>query len=401
MIVLLYTQDVSEASAAAARDALLTTYGGGLAITVVAEAEAVYWPCDPSWDDLLLVLYGDNGFTSSAKDFLARESSVGSRRRSCLPVACGNRTVPPDPLQDLKAMTLDLSRLCRRVGAIMGMSLRNRDQIIFVSYRSVDGKELAVQIDDYLKSEGYETWRDEARDVFDGEGNILPGEEVQDVIEKNLSRADLILLIDTPCAVESDWIKLEVDTANGLLIPVLPVFFHNGSEAKRVSRFRSLASLHRGYSIPAENHPIPALHLEGILQEIENFLSEIYRRKLRVPVLVEKEFTSRGYEWSVRDNFIYQAIQKNFGTLRTRVYSHCSRFEGIFDPALSAFAKHLMNASPNANYALYVYDGMVIPQSQIKEVMFAARIEEETSIIILHTQEVAALLHSNFKSLRV
>ena len=115
---------------------------------------------------------------------------------------------------------------------------------IFISYRTADGSAIAVQLYDHLSSLGYLPWRDEARE-FDGEPQILPGSPVQQAIDDALSKANLVMLIDTPSAPHSPWIKHEVDTANSLLLPILPICFRDANDPKKGPRFRSLLDLQR------------------------------------------------------------------------------------------------------------------------------------------------------------
>jgi hypothetical protein len=401
MIVIIHSDDVAEDVAKTVRDNLQAEYHDRLDIAIFSECDVLTWPKDPAWDDLIILLFGSAELLEGTKQFLSKEIRFENRERPVLPISCGVRQIPPAPLDCFKALPLDFPRIKRRTGAILGMCLRNRDQTIFISYRASDGTRLAVQLESFLKSKGYQIWRDEARDDYDGEGFIPGGRDVQEVIEERLGKADLILLIDTPQSADSKWIKLEIDLANGLLIPVVPILLRPVGERLIISRFRSLATLQRGCSFEDNGMGLSDSQLESILEEIEGFLAEIFRRKLRVPYLVATEFTGSGYDWNERDNLIYESLKSHKGNLRTRVYSHCSHFEGIFDPALASFVKHLKATMPAANYALYIYDGALISDAQIEDIRFQSRLEDDTSVIILHNQEIAALLHTNFSSLKL
>lgn len=394
MILIFFAKDVPRGQAEELAESLQAQYKSQLNIGIAGENEISDWPNDRAWDDMIVALYNNDDFSPSASAFLQKEVFTPNRDRPVLPISIGCRHVPPAPLERFKSMSFDLVRNARRIGAMLGMSIRTRDQKLFVSYRMADGVKIAEQIGGFLEANGYKVWRDEAKDDYDQQGAIPPGEDVQKVIEKHLEAADLIVLLDTPEASSSKWIRLEVNTANGLLIPVLPVVIHNPEERVVVSRFRSLASLQRGLNFETTCQILTDEQLESFLNEIESFLGEMYRRKLRVPYLLQTEFVGRGYTWLVRDHIIYEA--KNTGRVTNRVYSHCSHFEGIFDPALGAFVKHLEGMTPAANYKLYVYDGRVISLEEIQEIQRQARIEEENSIIILHNQEIAALLNTNF-----
>ena len=396
------------AEAQSIRDALEAAYQGQLPISLVVADNARAWPAESSWDDLLIVPFGDEPLPLASREFLARESSTDAGGRPVLPVALSPaHPAPPEPIQHLKALPWDdtaggpSGRLARRVGAMLGLGLRSRDQTIFISYRSADGTTAAMQIERFLEDNGYRVWRDEARDEFHDETSIPPGQDVQKIIEENLVRANLLLLLDTPQASASRWIKLEVDLANGELIPVLPLLFIRPGERQRTSRFRSLATLQRGCELRAEADglvpPLSDDELARVLAEAEDYLADIFRRNLRVPFLVEREFTNRGFQWSNRDHFIYEALRRRRGMLiDTRVFSHCSHFEGIYDPALTALVKHFSNVEPRANYAFYIYDGQLIPRPQIEEIRAAARLDDSTAVVVLHHQELATVLQEGF-----
>jgi hypothetical protein len=406
MIVILHHENTA-AIGTEVKIALAGAYENQLDIRCLGSDQATAWPAESSWDDLLIVLFDTDKFEGPEVEFLAREA----RSRPVLPVALSStHKGPPKPLDGIKALGWydkshdPMSKLLNRVGSLVGLKLRSRDQSVFVSYRASDGTFLAEQVETLLKEHGYRVWRDESRDEFDDEAKILAGEDVQGTIDKNLLSASALVLLDTPQAPSSRWIKIEVDRANGQFIPVFPVLVLAPNERCRVSRFRSLTTLQSGCDFRLAND-ISSFELsppdrEKILAELENYLCTIFRRRLRVPFLVEKEFTSRGYEWTNRDQFVYEALRRSNGQLRTRVFSHCSYFEGIYDPALLAFVQHLEATKPRSNYSLYVYDGTLIPETQIEDIRRSARLEEATDIIILHHEEVKNLLNSNFQRLR-
>ena len=91
---------------------------------------------------------------------------------------------------------------------------------------------------------GHRPFLDEAKEL-DGYTTIFPGSPVQKQIDEALGDANLVLLIDTPDAPASPWIKHEVDTADALLLPILPVCLREPSDPRHGPRFRSLVALQR------------------------------------------------------------------------------------------------------------------------------------------------------------
>jgi hypothetical protein len=407
MIVILYETGV-EKTARTIQEMLEESYRDQVHIQLLQAESTLGWPREPSWDDLMIVPFEKEPFCSKSREFL--QSVLRGRNGSLptIPVALSSEhPTPPDPIAHIKALPLynhhrdSFDPLLRRAGALLGLTLRAREQVIFISYRASDGTILAEQLEDFLRCSGYRVWRDESRDEFDGETSILPGVDVQRAIQDNLSRANLVLLLDTPHAVESRWIKLEVDFANGELIPIFPVLILAPGERYRTSRFRSLATLQRGCEFAASPQSSYAslenAELDQILNEVETYLRDIFQRKLRLPFQVEREFVKHGYTWSKRDQFIYEALRSQNRVLRMRIFSHCSYFDGIYDPALLAFVRHLETARPRANFALYIYDGAPIPSPQLEDIRRKANLDQSTDILTLSHGEIATF-HSNFRN---
>ena len=109
---------------------------------------------------------------------------------------------------------------------------------------------------------------DEAKEI-DGEPSILPGSPVQKQIDEALEKANLVLLIDTPSAPASPWIKHEVDTADALLLPILPLCFRDKDDRKVGPRFPSLLALQRWVPIQrpdaTDNPPLSIKQLDQIV----------------------------------------------------------------------------------------------------------------------------------------
>lgn len=282
---------------------------------------------------------------------------------------------------------------------MLGLRMQGRDTKIFISYRASDGTAIANQLYDHLEALGHRPFLDEAKEL-DGETKILPGTPVQKQIDDALSNANLVLLIDTPAAPASPWMKHEVDAANALLLPILPICLRDPGDSRRGPRFRSLVALQRWIPIqlpPVTNVlPLSAHQLEQIVGEAEKYLCEIFRRKCRVPFLVKKEFISHGFAWKVLDERLLMFESSKIQSLRlqTKVLSHCSLFDQIYEPAITRFIDFL-NSTGRGNYSLFIYDGELLPSPQLQELVES----QPKDVIILHHQELAALIDSNFTTL--
>jgi hypothetical protein len=250
-----------------------------------------------------------------------------------------------------------------------------------------------------LAALGHRPFLDEAKEL-DGETKILPGSPVQKQIDEALGNANLVLLIDTPSAPASTWIKHEVDTADGLLLPILPLCFRDADDRKPGPRFRSLVALQRWVQFvrPADgvNPPLTPSQLDKMVEEAERYLCEIFRRKCRVPFLVEKEFVSHGFAWKVLDQrlLMFESSKSHNVRLHTKVMSHCSLFDQIYTPAVKRFCEFLTSTG-RGNYSLFIYDGELLAEPQLRDIVES----QPEDIIILHHQELAALIDSNFTKL--
>lgn len=405
MIVILSEHDDLEIAHTISRN-LQGAYPNHLEAFPLAIGEDLRWPADEhSWDDVLIVLFRGQDFPDSGTRFISNynETRIGA---NVLPIALrGNNLIPPKPIDGIKALhhngqvqdLLDLVVL--RVGAILGLRLRRRESNVFISYRSTDGRRVAEQLHNYLRDNGFRPWLDEARDEFDNEQNIPSGSNVQKIIEDNLNRADLVLLIDTPQARYSRWIRLEIDTANAHLIPILPVCCKAKGDNRRGPRFSSLRALQRWIDLEVDlGNSIEETRMAEIMKEMEIYLRDIYGRRLRIPQLVRSQFVSHGFDWTDEDQRrrIYMSSKRIGSRLRQMVISHCSVLDDVYPPSVRSFV-NVCAGHPHHHHSLFIYDGEIIPDGEIEEICKMEGISSCYNLIILHHQEVPVLLESDFR----
>jgi len=405
MIVILHATS-QRATAEQIRRDLDAAFKNAVPITFADASSPGNWPADVSWDDLLVIVYDGTAFPDAGNKYIQDYLDARNGKGRLLPVALDphNRR-PPQAASSIKALEFDAAaagadgRLVKRTGAILGLRLQQRDTKIFISYRATDGIEIARQIESHLVGLGYPVWRDEAKEL-DGETKILPGSPVQSEIDTALDNASVVLLLDTPQAPHSPWIKHEVDTANSQLLPILPLCFRPSTDTKKGPRFRSLLDLQRWvplpFNAPLATPPLTDLELDLIVSEMEAYVCEIFRRKCRVPFLVEQAFVSRSYTWSILDArlLMCESVKNHSMRLSTKVLSHCSIFEQVHGPAMQVFSEFLTRTG-RPNHALYIYDGEeLIPEPELEEIIKSSPSGNE--MVILHHQELAALIESNF-----
>lgn len=404
MIVILHPLP-SQMIAEATRTDLLAAFVGHVEVVQVSAESAAAWPGSSlAWDDLLIVIFDASPFPDAGIRFISEYQNQRGEDAMVLPVAIDPASQkPPKPAQGIKALLYDTTasgergRLANRTGGMLGLRVQGRNTKIFVSYRGVDGSEIAEQVNSHLRTLGHHTFLDQAKE-FDGEPTILPGNTVQKEIDDALDTANLILLIDTPRAPESPWIKHEIDTADGLLLPILPICFRDSTDPKKGTRFRELLALQRWVMLPtppAGPAPLSSAQLDQIVDEAETYLCEIFRRKCRVPFIVREEFVSRGFAWAVlNQKLLMFTSSKTGGRLTTKILNHCSIFDEIYEPAIRRFHGFLREAG-YVNHSLFIYDGELLPNHEVLELAK----ESPDSVVILHHQELAALIDSHFTML--
>jgi hypothetical protein len=96
--------------------------------------------------------------------------------------------------------------------------LQFTDMQVFISHSSKDTR-LAKQLADRLAQAGFEAWLPETK--------IFPGDNWASAIGNALEDSDLMVVLVTPQAFQSDWLKAEVQyafTADHFKGRILPVF---------------------------------------------------------------------------------------------------------------------------------------------------------------------------------
>jgi hypothetical protein len=89
----------------------------------------------------------------------------------------------------------------------LGLEPFRRDCRLFISYRRSDGCDAAHAIYRHFRKLGYDTFLDTEDEA------IEPGEEVQPRIAQAIPDLDFLLLIDSPDAADSPWVREEVSIA--------------------------------------------------------------------------------------------------------------------------------------------------------------------------------------------
>jgi len=368
-------------------------------------------PGPAEWNDVLIVVFRTQTLPQWAQEVIAafrqarplRDPRGGASRPGgfVLPLALDPMaTRPPESISGIKAAVYDGSaaattRMLDAVGVFLGQALRPGNHYIFISYRSSDGISIAEDLEKELEAAGFHPWRDEARE------NLTPGTSVQDEIAKQIKLAAMILIVDTPDALDSRWITEEINLANGQLIPVLPVVV--GSPR---SRFLELRGLQRCATVKpsgADGQPLSATEWSAVRSEVDEVLLSAYRRSMRTVSTASRAFSDKGFVWTDvdRSRRMYSALKAGSALPALTVLSHCSVHDPDYMPALRTFGEFIETYPDIArvNYKVCVYDreegALKNSEMQAIDRQFGGR-----TFILAHYEELRNLIESNFTSLR-
>jgi hypothetical protein len=104
---------------------------------------------------------------------------------------------------------------------------------IFISYRQVDSAALAIQLFDGLSHAGFETFLDHFR--------IPPGVNFQAKLTQELGDKAMVLVIESPRLLESDWVKHEINIAKVNSLGVFALHAPGGEEVDGIDSAYRLA----------------------------------------------------------------------------------------------------------------------------------------------------------------
>jgi len=99
----------------------------------------------------------------------------------------------------------------------LGLEPFKRDCRLFISYRRSDGGDAAQAIYRHFRASGFDAFLDTKDE------SIEPGEEVQGRIHEAIPAKDFLLLVDSPAAADSRWVREEVSTALAERVAILVV----------------------------------------------------------------------------------------------------------------------------------------------------------------------------------
>jgi hypothetical protein len=377
-------------------------------IKIERVTEETRWQGPTDWDDILIVTFGEAPLTDSGRRFVDDfrtahavvdpETDEKAPSGFVLPVSIQpGRHAPPEPLSGLKSLSYDESPaamgvLVDRIAVLTGLMMVPRDHRLFISYRASDGKTIAQDLYRRLAAAGFSPWLDEAKD------NLPLGSDVQATLRKQLKHAALILVVDTPDTASSKWMRIEIDFALGNLIPLLPLVVGNTNQ----SRFLPLRGLERRVRIQpgaiAPATPLTDVEWENVRTEIEQFLLQVYRRRMKLEARAREIFARKGFDW-VDAGFgtrFYRSHKARTSLPGWQILSHCFIQDVTDVHALDACQSlcQSFNDIAQMNHKLCIYDrDHVLTDLEIED------LNREVSPLFLamvHHNQLECLIDSNF-----
>jgi hypothetical protein len=100
-----------------------------------------------------------------------------------------------------------------------GLGLLRMTRRLFISYKRAESSSVALQLYEQLEKNGF--------DVFLDTHSIRPGESFQDELWHRLADTDIVLLLNTPGFLTSEWTVEELAKANAMQIGILQLIWPN------------------------------------------------------------------------------------------------------------------------------------------------------------------------------
>jgi hypothetical protein len=98
-----------------------------------------------------------------------------------------------------------------------GLSLLRLSRRLFISYKRDESSTVAIQLFEQLEKNGF--------DVFLDTHSIRPGEPFQDELWHRMADTDLVVLLNTPGFLNSNWTTQELAKANSMSIGILQLIW--------------------------------------------------------------------------------------------------------------------------------------------------------------------------------
>lgn len=106
-----------------------------------------------------------------------------------------------------------------RIASVLleGLGLLRKSRRLFISYRRAETQGIAIQLYEQLDANGF--------DVFLDTHSIRPGEPFQEVLWHRMADTDVVVLLDSPGFLGSQWTEEELAWANSTNLQILQLIW--------------------------------------------------------------------------------------------------------------------------------------------------------------------------------
>jgi len=270
------------------------------------------WKRSP-WPEVILFFFGrDRKWDleqAAALAPLVRQAPNAPAPLPVLPISFRPRErLSPGDLHHLKAADWQRDRkvIADRTKALLGLQMRRPDAEIFLSHTTRDGASAVFQLSEHLQKAGYRTFLDEERSEHDDHPPLQIGGNISRQLRDRIKRAAALLVLDTPRAPESYWMKWEIDEATKYITPRFPILLNPDNPANPMGRFRALTGI--GYRTQlvgcklSQSKPFTPRHLDQIVDSLDRYLRDVYTRQSWKVRAIQDAFVRNGWSWESKPN---------------------------------------------------------------------------------------------------
>ena len=140
----------------------------------------------------------------------------------------------PESLKKINAFELkDDTKINSLVSCILeGFNLLRESRRLFISYKRSESSTVAIQLYEALEKAGF--------DVFLDTHSIRPGEPFQEELWHRMTDSDVVILLNTPNFLGSQWTKEELAKASAMSLGVIQIIWPDCSPLKESELFKTI-----------------------------------------------------------------------------------------------------------------------------------------------------------------
>jgi hypothetical protein len=129
----------------------------------------------------------------------------------------------PEILHGINGFALNTEEEIERLVSLVleGLGLLRTSRRLFISYRRSESSNVAIQLFEQLEKNGF--------DVFLDTHSVRPAEPFQDELWHRMADTDVVVLLNTPGFLKSNWTREELAKANGMQVGILQVLWPNNA----------------------------------------------------------------------------------------------------------------------------------------------------------------------------